>query len=381
MDRSVQDHALAGRRRTSIILGIIFLCALLISCPLNAEYQPPLLPEPITGTTVILFIGDGMGFQHIQATETALGRELSFSDFQSSTQVETRSASSSITDSAAAATAMATGISVANGVISMSPQGTPYETLLEFSEGLGKPTGIVTTARLVHATPAAFGAHAPNRSDTTAIATSYLQQTTPDILFGGGGDGLTPTMVTDAGYLLAEDRTAMVAFTVPLSGSEVALPLPHYAGLFGTTHLPFVIDGRGELPSLTEMTMQAIELLSALDITDSGFFLMVEAGRIDHAAHANDLVTMIKEVEELSETVGVVMDWVGERDDVIVVVTADHETGGLTKDHTTGDHYFTTTGHTGVDVPLYASGVGDLLFSRERIKNTWIHLILKGYYH
>ena len=340
-----------------------------------------MLPDPITGSTVILFIGDGMGLEQIQATEDAVGEQLSFSDFPIRTWVQTRSEDSTVTDSAAAATAIATGESVANGVISMSPQGVPYETLLEFSESLGKPTGIVTTTQLTHATPAAFGAHAQTRSDYTAIAASYLNLTTPDILFGGGGAGLTPTMVTEAGYLLAEDSTELEAFTFQPPSSEPSSTLPQFAGLFGTTHLPFVNEGRNGLPSLMDMTMKAIELLTTLDTSESGFFLMVEAGRIDHAAHANDLDAMIEEVKELSETVRSVVDWVGGRDDVIIVVTADHETGGLTMDPETGDHYFTTTGHTGIDVPLYARGAGDLLFSGERTKNTWIHLILKGYHH
>ena len=145
---------------------------------------------------VILCIGDGMGFEQVRAAgcfANGAAGTLAFEGLPYQGQVTTRSANAAVTDSAASATAMATGQKVDNGVISMAYPGNhgELETLLEFFRDRGKRTGLVTTTYMTHATPAAFGAHEPSRSNTSQIAADYLNQTLPTVLLGGGGNGMS----------------------------------------------------------------------------------------------------------------------------------------------------------------------------------------------
>ena len=154
---------------------------------------------------VIFLIGDGMGFEHVKAAgvyANGSANTLSFEAFAYQGQMTTHSADSSVTDSAAAATAIATGVKVNNGVISMEIPGDSHEleTLLEYSQRHGKTAGLVTTTYMTHATPAAFGAHQPNRGHIVHIATDYLYQTRPNVLFGGGAYGMSVPAAVSAGY-------------------------------------------------------------------------------------------------------------------------------------------------------------------------------------
>src|SRR3989339_554510 len=161
---------------------------------------------------IIIFIGDGMGFEHVKAAgmfENGDANTLLFESFPHNAKVTTYAANSDITDSGAAATAIATGHKVNRGVISMAYPGDEreLETLLEYFKAKGKSTGLVSTAFITHATPAGFGAHSPSRDDYDNIADDYLSQTRPNILFGGGGNGITKEAAEAAGYTVITDNT------------------------------------------------------------------------------------------------------------------------------------------------------------------------------
>lgn len=304
---------------------------------------------------VVLLIGDGMGFEQAKAAgmyaHGAPGT-LPFEAFPHQAEMTTHSADSPVTDSAAAATALATGHKVNNGVISLARpgKGGQLRTLLEHFGDRGRGTGLVTTADVTHATPAAFGAHRPSRNDLSGIFSDYLTVTRPNVLFGGAGDGAPRASVEEAGYALVTDRTGMRA----LDPGAVAM----VCGRFGEDHLPYEYDGLGPLPRLSEMTASALSILSS---REEGFFLMVEGGRIDHAGHDNDIERNVLETVGFCRAVHVVTDWAQGRSDTLVLVTADHETGGLKVLRNNGQGSFptvswSTTGHTDARVPVYAWG-------------------------
>jgi alkaline phosphatase len=306
---------------------------------------------------VILIIGDGMGFEQVKAAgmyASGAAGTLSFESLPYKGQVSTYSADEPVTDSAAAGTAMATGIKVDNGVISMKIPGDSSElkTMLEHYKEKGKAVGLVSTAFISHATPAAFGAHEPARGNYKQIINDYLTQTKPDVLMGGA-KAITPSAASDAGYTVITDRKSLLG----LDTDKVT----QLSGQFGKNHMPYEYDGIGKLPHLSDMAMVAIDIL---DNDPDGFFLMIEAGRIDHAGHGNKLERNIFETIELSNTVAKTLKWAKGRKDTLIIVTADHETGGLkvTESDPAKNKFpkveWKTDGHTGVNVPVYAWGVG-----------------------
>ena len=342
-----------GRKSTAGRLGLEWLEPRRMLAAGGGEFA---LPPP---KNVILMIGDGMGPEHVDAGRMFLGGEIVFDQFPYRAEVTTYSANSSITDSAAAGTAMATGQKVNNGVIStaLPGDGSELTTSLETFQTLGKATGLVTTTTVTHATPAAFGAHANSRTDTDEIAGDLLSQTHPNVLFGGGGAGMTVEDAMAAGYTVIEDRDGLLALD---TGTETFV-----SGQFGSSHLPYEYDGLGNLPHLSEMTATALDVL---DNDPDGFFMMVEGGRIDHAGHGNDIERNVRETVEFANTVELVLDWAAGRSDTLILVTADHETGGLTVTTDNGpgvapEVTWSTTGHTGVNVPIYAWGADAQLFT------------------
>lgn len=309
-------------------------------------------------TNVILFIGDGMGYGQVAAAglyANGVSGMLSFETFPRQAQVTTFSADSSITDSAAAATAMATGHKVNNGVISIARPGDGRElqTVLEQAATAGKATGLVTTTYISHATPAAFGAHEASRANYNQIVQDYLRQTRPNVLFGGALY-LSESDAAAAGYSVVKDAAQLQALDTENAD--------FVSGQFAVGHMTYESD-RGPAtrePHLSEMTAVA---LSILDNDPHGFFLMVEGGRIDHAAHAHDLEKTIGETLEFSRAVRTAVDWASRamQLDTLILVTADHETGGLMvlADRGIGRYpevVWTDTGHTGANVPIYAWG-------------------------
>jgi alkaline phosphatase len=324
-------------------------------------FLTPLSVPVVQGDNIILFIGDGMGFEQVKAARYYHGNKLSFEAFPYQEDCMTHSANSAITDSAASGTAIATGVKVNNDVISLATPGDGHEleTLLEFYQKRGKKTGLITTAYLTHATPAAFAAHEPSRNNTTQIGGDYLYQTRPNLLFGGGGYGLAPVDTANAGYTVVTDTAGF--HTLDPSFRDLA-------ALFGNGYMPYEEDYLGAnypVPHLTDMVIKA---LAAFENHPYGFFLMVESGRIDHACHDNKLPESVHETLELSRAVQAAWEWASLRTDTTILVTADHETGGLQviKDNGSGQYpsvTWSSRDHTAANVPIYAWGRNAALVS------------------
>ncbi|MFW5739837.1 MAG: alkaline phosphatase [Myxococcota bacterium] len=348
-----------------------------MECSSEPHYEQPAasipcLPQP---RNTILFIGDGMGREHERAGSVfAHGEEhaLAFHRFPYRGSVSTFASNNLVTDSAAATTAMACGRKVNVGVVSeaIPGDGGPLTTLLERSAQRGKAIGLVTTAFMTHATMAGFGAHELSRYNCRSIAED-LFALRPNVLLGGARY-ITTAQAHAAQYEeVVEDANELDAIDPTTA---------YLSGQFGDGHMPYVLDGRGNLPSLPDMTQAA---LSILEKDADGFFLVVEAARIDHAGHANDVERLVREVAELGEAVNVAWRWAQGQTDTLIVVTADHETGGLVVQDDTGDKgvaptaRWSTDAHTADRVGIYAWGV-NASYAAASIDNTDVFRLLGG---
>lgn len=324
---------------------------------------------------IVLLIGDGMGFEQVRAAgmyANGSAGSLSFESFPYQGSVSTLSVLGGTTDSAAAATAMATGDKVDNGVISQQipGDGSDLETILETAKGLGASTGLVTTTTISYSTPASFAAHEGSRNNFQEIVSDYLTASQPDVLLGGA-QFIDPLTAEAAGYTVVENSNQLVSLHTETES--------RLWGQFGETHMPYEWDGLGIFPHLSGLTQAA---LAILDNDPDGFFLMVEGGRIDNAGHDNHLQRNVFETLEFSNTAGVVMAWAAGRVDTLVIVTADHETGGLKVVANNGQGNFpevtwSATIHTAQDVPVYAWGVNAHLL-KGMVDNTDIFTTMDG---
>jgi alkaline phosphatase len=331
------------------------------------------IPPPFVAKNVIVFIGDGMGLEHVKAGSMyAYGAtgEMPFEHFPYHALMRTGS-NNGLTDSAAAATAMATGHKVDNKVISLAipGNGRGYSTVLEYASKHEMSTGLVTTTPITNATPASFGAHAESREHYAKIAQDYLEVSRPNVLFGGGSSDITEERASAAGYQVITNRDEMLALDTETQ--------TRVSGQFGAGYIPYESSGLGDQPHLSEMTAVALRIL---DNDPDGFFVMIEGGRIDTAAHDNDAEAMVGEMAEFGRSVQAAMDWAQGRDDTLIIVLADHETGGLQVVQNNGqgvvpDLSWSTSGHTGVDVGMWAYGK-PLSGLSERIDNTEIPRII-----
>jgi len=240
--------------------------------------------------------------------------------------VETFSANSCVTDSAAAASAWGGGKRVNNGVLNVLPEGGRVRTLHEKLQGTGRKTGLVTTATITHATPAGFAVNVDSRADEAIIAEQYLARRV-DLLLGGGkkffSDDLRKRYAA-AGYAVVDSREALTG--LPLDPAKPLL------GIFTESHLPFSIDHanvpglKSAVPTLAEMTRTALDRLAP---SQDGFFLMVEGARIDHAGHANDAAASIHDQLAFDEAIGTVLTFIEKHPDTLLVITTDHGCGGI----------------------------------------------------
>ncbi len=289
-------------------------------------------PRPEAGAarprSVVFLIPDGCGPAAITLARLLAGHPLALDSLLVGA-VETQSADSHVTDSAAGATAYATGVRTDNRKLGVDPAGRPLGTLLEAAAARGLATGLVTTAPLTDATPAAFAAHVTRRTQEDDIAAQMLAHRV-DVLLGGGARHWRPQAAggarRDGRDLLAEARragTQVVTTRHELAGAHAA-PL---LGLFGRRQIDFEADRDTSLePSLDELAAKALELLGA---RPGGFFLLVEGGRIDDAAHENDPATLAREVLAYDRALARVLAFARRDGRTLVVSAADHETGGL----------------------------------------------------
>jgi alkaline phosphatase len=306
---------------------------------------------------VIVMIGDGLAAAQVQMarleTVGADGR-LHMERLPVLGLMRTHSASQLVTDSAAAGTAIASGIKTDNGKLGIAADGSAYETLLEAAQALGRRTGLVATSRISHATPAAFASHVENRNQEQQIAAQIFDRRI-NVLLGGGRDYWSADKRGDGRDLIGEAREAGYELVKDRNELQNAAG-DHVLGLF--TEGP--LDTQPPEPMISEMTAKAIELLSS---SDSGFFLMVEGSQIDWACHAHNEDNTVRQTLLFDHAVAVALDFAQSRSDTLLIVTSDHECGGLT---VFGDDFddpdiegrWSSRGHSALDVPVYAYGPG-----------------------
>ena len=332
---------------------------------------------------IILIIGDGMGLEHLKAGQLYDGKEYGFTQWQS-VSINTApityagKISTEATDSAASATAMATGHLTVNKYLGMLPDGTELTTIMDIASAMGKATGIVTTDSLLGATPSGFSAHTRSRSATKVLFESQLNSGVNLLCGTRDSECITQAaQIQESGYTYCENY-ADVASTFDSDKVYWQLPL---AGTDAEVNLADV----------------SIDALNYLDQDTDGFVIMIEQAHIDKYCHDHDFLGSTKSVSNLNSTVEAVMNWLGDRTDTAVLITADHETGGLQVSDQPGypnEEYVTVNGasktlyyifnagaHTPTNVGLFVYGVSadftkSELYQEDALKNTGIFYLM-----
>lgn len=347
----------ARSRPTPGAMAGTILAAVLGAASLGCS--PGAAPAP-RARNVILLIGDGFGMNQfslgVSYAQEVAGRPLRMSELAEAGEAGYALAFAYdrvVTDSAAAASQMATGERALTETLSVSPEtGEPIPTILEWAEERGLATGLVANMRLTHATPAAFKVHARSRYLPEAeIADQLFSEPAVEVLLGGGGRAMVPegshladtvpsvptatdgeSNRSDDRNLIAEARERGYTVVGDRAGLLEARGAERLLGIFAASHLPYVLDRSyagldDAVPSLADLTDAAIASLAP---RDGGFFLVVEGGLIDYAGHENDAGAMLAEILDFDAAVGAAFDFAAAREDTLVLVTADHGTGGFT---------------------------------------------------
>jgi alkaline phosphatase len=308
---------------------------------------------------IVLFIGDGMGVAQLYAGMTRSDHFYSLEKFPYSGFSKTYSADNYITDSAAGGTAIACGTKTNNGMIGVAPDSSVVSSIMEYAHRNGLATGVVSTSAITHATPASFVAHNAGRGNYEDIAKDFLNGSI-DVFIGGGENHFRARKDSvDLSINLSEQGFDVVYTLDAMKRSESK----KLAALLAKEHMAKQSDGRAG--ALAEMTGKAIETLSK---NDNGFILMVEGSMIDWGGHEQNIDYIVSEMTDLDDAIGVALKYSLEQGNTLVVVTADHETGGLTL---TGgslpghmvEAKFSGSDHTAVMVPIFSAGPGSERFS------------------
>lgn len=290
---------------------------------------------------VVLFIGDGMGFNHIKATSSFYERQMFMTTFENQGQVSTFSNSLfSPTDSAASASSLATGKKYDNKEVSRH-HGADIQTISELAKAKGIGVGIVTTDNLYGATPASFSSHANKRGDTDQI---ILGQLTSNIdLFLGAGkntyENYKQTLI-DKGYNYQNDLSLLQI---------------NQTKQFGVFESVVAVNGSNISPTLEMLTDYAVNYLEAN--FPNGYFLMIEGAHIDKRSHSNDIFGMMSYLNSFDSSIEICYDKLQSQSSIAMIVTADHETGGLNFNNQTKEEInnslYTRSGHSSKDVPYF----------------------------
>ncbi|KGE86329.1 MAG: alkaline phosphatase [Phaeodactylibacter xiamenensis] len=340
-------------------LGLwLALFALLESC--RVQQLPP--PENATARNIIFLIGDGMGLGHISAALYANDNSLNLEQFTHIGFQKTYSANDLITDSAAGATAFACGVKTYNGAIGLTADSAACETILEELQGQGYATGLVATATIVHATSAAFAAHQPIRVFYEEIAED-LAASGVDYLVGGG-KRYFDRREKDERDLIREMEGNSYYVTSYLEHELkdlVPSPMSRFCYFAADKHPLTKAAGRDYLPRAVSMGASFLGRRS-----NTGFFLMAEGSMIDWGGHSNDGGLVIEETKDFDRAVKEALNFARRDRETLVIVTADHESGGMALNPGSSfesiNASFTTNGHTAAMVPVFAYGPGAELF-------------------
>ncbi|HFA47491.1 MAG TPA: alkaline phosphatase [Bacteroidetes bacterium] len=323
-------------------------------------------------------VGDGMGLTEITAGMYINGNKLNLEEFKCIGLHKSYSSDNLVTDSAAGATAFACGKKSYNGAISVNDEGKPMPTIMEEAKEQGMSTGIVVTCSIVHATPACFYAHQKSRAYKEQIAADLLEQDVD--FFVGGGKKYFARRDADERNLIDELKRKgyVISDFFEKDFNDVSINFKRKFGYFTANEEPIpASQGRDYF---VQACKTATEYLSAHDSADKGFFLMIEGSQIDWGGHANNSDYIISEMIEFDEAIGKVMDFAKKDGETLVIVTADHETGGYAiNPGSKMDSIipaFTTPKHTATLIPVFAWGPGAELF-RGIYENTAIYHKMK----
>lgn len=320
---------------------------------------------------IVLLIGDGMGLAQISAALYDNNLHLSLEQFPVIGFQKTHSANNLITDSAAAGTALASGKKTKNNVIGLDNDGLPCKTILEEASERGLATGMVVTSSIQHATPACFVAHQKARNMYENIAEDILKSGI-DFFIGGGKQYFDRREKDDLNLVEELKKKDFVVYDYFQNELTDVKPSPDKRFAFLTADnqpLP-AMQGRDYLPFASKL---ALDYLKARN--PKGFFLMIEGSQIDWSCHANQPVPLMAEMKDFDKTIEKVLSFARKDGETLVIVTADHETGGMALNEGSPrklDYKFTTNGHTGAMVPVFAYGPQSGLF-RGIYENTAIY--------
>lgn len=307
---------------------------------------------------VILLIGDGMGLTQVSTSFYFLDEPSSFARFKHIGLHQNTPTDAKITDSASGATAFSTGYKTYNAAIGVDQDTTARETILETAAKQGKSTGVIATSSITHATPASFFAHVANRNSHEDIAADFM---TSSVDFAAGGGLKFFHQRSDRKDFLPDLIAKGFEVDTSALGQTYNAAKP-YIALLAADGMPMMTEGRGDfLPKATELALQH------LSQNKEGFFLMVEGSQIDWGGHANDGTYVIEEMKDFDKTIGLALDFAEKDGKTLVVVTADHETGGLSlssleafgrSDYGQISPTFSTGGHSAALIPVFAYGPG-----------------------
>ena len=365
--------------------NIIFLVLLvtLFSC----KAQLALEEVPPKAKNVILLIGDGTGLSQISSAFYFKQTSPNYARFKHIGLINTSSSREDITDSAAGATAFASGVKTYNGAVGVADDSTEVKNLVEIVSLQHIKTGVISTSSIQHATPASFYAHVINRGLYEDIAVDMVGS---DIDFFAGGGLKFFNKRKDGKNLLNQlkkkgfgvDTTALGDFSGIKQYSKMAY-------LLAENHMDPVAKGRGDfLPKATELGIRFLNK----DPDNSNFFMMIEGSQIDWGGHANDAEYLISELIDFDDAIGKALDFAEKDGNTLVIVTGDHETGGFTLSSTPkkteeGKSYsdyneitgtFSTNGHSATLIPVFAYGPGAEAFSGVYENTEIFHKILEA---
>ena len=338
------------KKLTILSLIALVMLGILPSCNNKKEETP----EPPKAVNVIYMIGDGMALPQVYAAMMASDEKMTFSQFPYIGVVDTHSASNDITDSAAAGTALASDHKTKNAMVGMNPDSIPVKTVLETLAEQGKETGIVVTSYVTHATPASFYAKVPARKQYEDIAVQMAENPYLNLIIGGGMKYFNQRKDS---LNLVERMENELGWKVYDTLANIDVTCKKYAVMADDGHMPPAAERGDFLPRAVKTA------LKTLDNAENGFFLMVEGSQIDFACHGNDSTWLMDEMMDFDYAIKVALDYAKEKGNTLVVVTADHETGGLTLPDPQGKYTnvtfnYSTRSHTCLPVLVYAYGPG-----------------------
>ena len=306
---------------------------------------------------VIYLIGDGMGFNHLEKTKKERNTALVMDTFGIKGSSMTRSFSDSVTDSAAGGTALAVGVRTGNGIIGAYylDKNSKYsypKNITELCLERGMMTGVITTDETSGATPASFSAHSSNRNNTEDITNDQLSSDI-DLIWGKSNGVATKSKAEANGFEYITSYGEMMALE---EGSRSFAQF--------TNSLWTLSQSDKNTPNLEQMAIKAVDLL---DDTDEGFFLMIEGAHIDKHSHSNDDKKTTEATLEFDRTIEAMLSYAKADGETLVIVTADHETGGITDKN--GTYTFTRDSHSSADVPVLVYGTDKLIRNGEKLNN------------